>query len=80
MSGAPPDGRCTAHVGTSGLSVGRLRAYLRISMRLQTDRRAMTVLLAHELHHAIEVASHPEVVNQKSMATLYNQIGQRQSA
>src|SRR5262249_24969270 len=49
--------------------------YLRIRINLTGDRLAVTMLLAHELHHALEVVAHPEVIDQRSMERLYKQIG-----
>jgi hypothetical protein len=36
----------------------------------RTDRRAVAALLAHELHHAMEVAPHPEVISQATIERL----------
>ena len=51
--------------------------YLRISINSVTNRRDIIVLMAPELHHAFEVASNPEVVDQKTMERLYAQLGRR---
>jgi hypothetical protein len=51
--------------------------YLRISINSAINPREMIVLMAHELHHALEVAAHQEVVDQTTMQRLYEQLGRR---
>jgi hypothetical protein len=46
--------------------------------RSTTLARLITALDDSELHHAIEVAKRPEVVNQTSMARLYERIERSQ--
>jgi hypothetical protein len=67
--------RDPAHLQFVSGSAGQ--RYLRITINLLGDRRTMAVLLAHELHHAREVAAHPEVIDQESMERLYERLGWR---
>ena len=63
--GPRSDERDPAHLQFVSGPVGQ--RYLRITINLLGDRRAMAALLAHELHHAREVATHPDVIDQESM-------------
>src|SRR5262249_33677373 len=52
--------------------------YLRIVVtpdRTRVDHDGLIALLAHELQHALEVLTHPEVVDLDSMLALYARIG-----
>ena len=73
--GSRSDERDPAHLQFVSGPVGQ--RYLRITINLLGDRRAMAALLAHELHHAREVATHPDVIDQESMERLYEQLGWR---
>jgi hypothetical protein len=74
-AGSASGQRDPAHLQFVSGSAGQ--RYLRITINLLGNRRTMAVLLAHELHHAREVAAHPEVIDQKSMERLYEQLGWR---
>jgi hypothetical protein len=73
-TGVAASQRDSAHLQFMAAAGGQ--RYLRVSINLSVDRRDMIVLLAHELHHALEVAAHPEVVSQDTMRRLYETIGQ----
>ena len=49
--------------------------YLRIQVLSSLDTMAMIAVVGHELQHAVEVAAHTEVRDEKSLASLYAQIG-----
>jgi hypothetical protein len=49
--------------------------YLRMALRRDLSDPQLAVLLAHELQHAVEVASRPQVACQDSMRALYDAIG-----
>jgi hypothetical protein len=51
--------------------------YLRIGLSNGLNDVQMTAMLAHELQHAIEVATHAHVCDQASLRALYEQIGVR---
>jgi hypothetical protein len=51
------------------------RRFLRIDVDLRLPREQRAAVLAHELQHAVEVARHEFVVDQASLAVLYQQIG-----
>ncbi len=51
--------------------------YVQIQMDLQLARLQAIAMLGHELQHAVEVADHPEVVDQLSLQAMYLQIGER---
>jgi hypothetical protein len=74
-AGSASGQRDPAHLQLVSGSAGQ--RYLRITINLAGDRRTMAALLAHELHHASEVAAHPEVIDQGSMERLYEHLGWR---
>jgi hypothetical protein len=49
--------------------------FVRISLRRGLPREVMVALLGHELMHAVEVARHPDVRDERSMRALYERIG-----
>jgi hypothetical protein len=49
--------------------------FLRIFIDAQLHPRLRAAMLAHELQHAVEVARAPEVVDARTFAALYRQIG-----
>jgi len=49
--------------------------YLRVQVRPRLDRDQTIAVVAHELHHAIEVADDRAVVDEKSLTDLYRRIG-----
>ena len=57
-------------------SVTDLR-YVRIGVDCSLTHRWQIALLAHELQHALEVGSHPDVVDVEDMESLYEDIGFR---
>ena len=65
--------------GTSGrlqfVGAGVGRRYVRIGLSPRLSRDQRIALLGHELQHALEVASAPQVVDGKTMAQLYRRIG-----
>jgi hypothetical protein len=55
--------------------------YLRIRLDMRMHDEAAIAMLGHELQHAWEIAAHPWVVDQETLAQLYAQIGyERQRA
>jgi hypothetical protein len=53
---------------------GSLRL-LRVSLRRTLTRAQLLKTLGHELHHALEIASAPEVVDEKSLRRFYQRLG-----
>lgn len=49
--------------------------YFRIQIRTAMSRYDVVASIAHEMQHANEIASHPEVVSEDGLAALYRQIG-----
>ena len=49
--------------------------YLRIQVLSSLDTIEKIAVVGHELQHAVEVAAHSEVRDEKSLASLYAQIG-----
>jgi hypothetical protein len=63
------DGRLTFMTTAGGVR------YLRAQVTSSLDDDDLIAVAGHELQHAIEVASHPEVRDVASLAVLYTQIG-----
>ena len=61
------------------LSAAGGRRYVVIELACGRTRDDQMVTLGHELHHAIEIADQPSVVNARSLAALYQRIGVRTS-
>jgi hypothetical protein len=55
-------------------SAGTAR-YVRISVRPQNKADRFIAMIGHELHHAVEVADDPTVVDPVSLAALFQRIG-----
>lgn len=51
--------------------------YVRIAITAQLNLTQAAALLAHELQHAFEIASHPEVIDDASLSEVYLRIGHR---
>lgn len=51
--------------------------YLRIAITAHINLSQAASLLAHELQHVFEIASHPEVVNEATLSEMYLQFGHR---
>jgi hypothetical protein len=49
--------------------------YLRIQIRADLSRRESIALIGHEMQHAMEIASAPEVRDSSAMIRLYERIG-----
>jgi hypothetical protein len=49
--------------------------YLRISVRTRLGPMDFLSTVAHELQHALEIASHPEVLDDHTLSCLYRRIG-----
>jgi hypothetical protein len=49
--------------------------FVRIAIDCTLSDRWQTVLLAHELEHALEIGRHPDVVDVEAMESLYEEIG-----
>jgi hypothetical protein len=49
--------------------------YVRVAIDCTMAPRAQVSLLAHEIQHALEVATHPDVVDVDAMESLYEGIG-----
>lgn len=56
------------------IAVGSVR-YVRVSIAPRLTSDALVAMIGHELQHAVEIARAPEVINQASMARLYEEIG-----
>ena len=62
-----------AHLRFAGSASG-LR-YVRVSLSTRLSERELTVFVAHELMHAVEIAEAEHVVDERSMKELYCRIG-----
>lgn len=62
-----------AHLRFAGSARG-LR-YVRVSLSTRLTARELTVFVAHELMHALEIAEAEQVVDERSMKDLYCRIG-----
>jgi hypothetical protein len=49
--------------------------YVRAQIKTMMNRYDVIASLAHELQHAVEIADHPEVTSEDSLAALYRRIG-----
>jgi hypothetical protein len=49
--------------------------YIRAQIKTMMNRYDVVASLAHELQHAIEIADHPEVRGEDTLADLYRRIG-----
>lgn len=69
--------------GLSGYMVFVTRTMFRRYVRVYIDGRLyrdqQIAILAHELRHALEVAGHPEVVNEATLRQMYQAIGRHQT-
>lgn len=61
---------CVHFMGTAGGY-----RYIRAQIKTLMNRFDVVASLAHELQHAIEIADHPEVRSEESLADLYRRIG-----
>ena len=71
-------GRCMRGAVRSCLHIMTSRGgvrYLRVTLDPQRSLLVVVAQLAHELHHATEVANRPEVVDDKTLNSLYGEIG-----
>jgi hypothetical protein len=57
------------------LSAGGAYRYVRVSINPELTNELAIATLGHELQHALEVASAPEIVNEKTMAMYYQTHG-----
>ena len=67
--GATFDGRLTFMSAAGGYR------YVQVRVVLRRDERRNISTLAHELHHAVEIAERPSIVDQQTFARAYAQIG-----
>jgi hypothetical protein len=67
------DARFRGRVHFMGASGGY--RYLRIQVRTALNRYDIIASIAHEMQHAVEIADHPEVISEGSLAELYRRIG-----
>lgn len=51
--------------------------YVRIAITARVNLSQAAALLGHELQHVLEIAAHPEVVDEVSLARMYEQYGHR---
>ena len=51
--------------------------YVRIAITAHINLSQAAALLAHELQHVFEIASHPEVVNDRTLSEMYLRYGHR---
>lgn len=51
------------------------RRYVRIYFNPKLQRHQAIAIIGHELRHALEVAMHPEVVNQSTLRAMYLVVG-----
>jgi len=49
--------------------------YLRATINTEQSAEQMIATLAHELQHALEVSDEPDVIDQRSLLSLYKRIG-----
>lgn len=67
------EGRFRGRVHFVGTSGGF--RYLRVQVRTAMNRYDIVASIAHEMQHAREIAEHPEVRCEKTLAELYRRIG-----
>ena len=67
------ESRYRGRVHLMGTSAGF--RYLRIQIRTAMNRYDIIASIAHEMQHAQEIASYPDVVTEEDVAALYRQIG-----
>ncbi len=51
------------------------RRYVRIYFNPKLQRHQSIAIIGHELRHALEVAMHPEVINQSTLRAMYAAVG-----
>jgi hypothetical protein len=51
------------------------RRYVRVYFNPRLQRHQAIAIIGHELRHALEVALHPEVVNQATLRAMYVELG-----
>ena len=71
-------GRCMRGAVRSCLHIMTSRGgvrYLRVTLDPHRSLTIVVAQLAHELHHATEVANRPEVVDNRTLSSLYGEIG-----
>lgn len=61
----------------SFIGSGTSQRYLMVSVATDRSRGAHLSIVAHELRHALEIASAPSVVDSHSMARYYDEVGYR---
>jgi hypothetical protein len=54
---------------------GTIQRYLMVSVAADRSRGAHLSIVAHELRHALEIASAPSVVDSESMGRYYDEVG-----
>lgn len=55
----------------------RWHRYVHVAVDTRLGRLRSIALIGHELQHAVEVATHPDVVDQASLTAMYRRIGRR---
>jgi hypothetical protein len=72
-----PDSLLQGHIGVQSTVAGRRYLIIEIACgRIWTEQIAT---LGHELHHALEIAGSPAIVDSKSLAAFYERFGTRTS-
>ena len=72
-----PDSLLQGHLGVLSTVAGRRYLVIEIACgRIWTEQIAT---LGHELHHALEIAAHPSIVDSPSLAAFYERFGTRTS-
>ena len=59
------------------ISKTQMCRYVRIAITAHINLSQAAALLAHELQHVFEIASHPEVVNEATLSDMYLRYGHR---
>jgi hypothetical protein len=68
--------KSTSLRGRTRLAVARGSArYVRVEILCYDFSSAVSAIVAHELQHVVEIASAPQVVDDRSLVRLYSQIG-----
>jgi hypothetical protein len=66
--------------GRAALLAGQVgHRYLVIELACGRSRLSQMATLGHELHHAVEIAEEPSVVDARTLAALYERIGRKTS-
>jgi hypothetical protein len=72
-----PDSLLNGHIGVLSTVAGR--RYLVVEIACGRNWVDQIATLGHELHHALEIADHPSIVDTRTLAAFYERFGVRTS-